>query len=332
MIGPFVHDIDPVIASVGGVHAWWYGLSYSLGFLNAHVLLRRQRRRLGLSLRATYELTLCLALGVLAGGRVLVVFGHEWLYYREHLLHIPAIWLGGLATHGLILGGAAGVLFFCIARRRRIRPIADALAVPAAIILACGRVGNFIDGQIVGAVTDLPWAVQFPDVAGFRHPVVLYDGLKNLMLVPVLLWVSARRIPHGRVAATFVCLYAALRIPIDLLREYPGTWLGLSGQTFNFVMAAVGTLLLVRSFMRSPDERAVTFVAISAQRDESLRLHRAAFAAILAFALLIPSDATRDVPARYGHRHPGLQYSMLYPRVGVEPQLAGLPRSAAGVQ
>jgi prolipoprotein diacylglyceryltransferase len=105
---PFiVHRLDPIIATVYGAHLWWYGLSYTLGFLNAHLFLRRNRRQLGLSLRSVYGLTLCLAAGVLAGGRALVVFDHEWVYYREHLSQIPAMWLGGMATHGLLAAGSS---------------------------------------------------------------------------------------------------------------------------------------------------------------------------------------------------------------------------------
>ena len=157
MLGPYVHTIDPIITSIAGIHLWWYGLSYALGFLNAHLYLRRSRERLGLSLREVYDLTLFLCVGVLVGGRSLVVFNNEWDFYRDHLSLIPAIWLGGLATHGLIVGGAAGVLLFCWVYRRPFRPIFDEMAIAAALILGCGRIGNFIDGQIVGSVTDVPW-------------------------------------------------------------------------------------------------------------------------------------------------------------------------------
>src|SRR5207237_69108 len=98
MAGPYVHHIDPIIFSVAGAHVWWYGLSYALGFLNAHVFLRRGREKLGLSLRDVYDVSLFLAIGTLVGGRSLVVFNNEWSFYRQHLRLIPAVWLGGLAT------------------------------------------------------------------------------------------------------------------------------------------------------------------------------------------------------------------------------------------
>ena len=317
MLGPYVHVIDPIILSVAGVHLWWYGLSYALGFLNAHLFLRRNRGRLGLSLRSVYDLTLFVAVGVLVGGRSVVVFNNEWSFYRENLSLIPAIWLGGLATHGLIVGGATGVFLFCVIQGRPFRPIFDALAIPTAIILGCGRIGNFIDGQIVGSVTTVPWAVKFPEAEGFRHPVVLYDGLKNFMLIPILMWVRRRGVPPGRLAALFVFLYAALRIPIDLLREYPITLFGLpTGQTFNILMSLLGVVLLVRNWLRGPQVMAAAAPVATEDRDSrGLRWRRVVFAMVLGAALVIPSDATRDIPALYGKRHPGLAYSSIYPQI-----------------
>src|SRR6187402_3199215 len=124
----YIHRIDPIIASVLGVHLWWYGLSYALGFVSAHLFLRRRCRQLGLSVASVYTLTLLLAVGVLIGGRIVVV-NNEWGFYRAHRDLIPALWIGGLATHGLIIGGAAGVAAFCLAMGRPWRSLFDALAV-----------------------------------------------------------------------------------------------------------------------------------------------------------------------------------------------------------
>ena len=313
MAEPFiVHRIDPIIGTVLGIHLWWYGLSYALGFLNAHLFLRRQRARLGLSLRSVYSLTLCLAIGVLAGGRSLVVIDHEWTFYREHLSLIPAIWLGGMATHGLLAGGCLGVMGYCAWRRLPFRTILDALAIPAALIMGFGRIGNFIDGQIVGSVTSVPWAIQFPEAPGFRHPVVLYDGLKNFLIVPVLLWAQRRDLPPGRLAAVFVILYAGLRIPIDLLRAYPLNPLGLpTGQGFNVIMLAVGVVLLARNWWRTrsgSSERPIVVNEPPARPGWRVP----AFLAILLFSLVVASDATRDIPKVYGQRHAGLKYTAIY--------------------
>ena len=328
MPGPFVHNIDPVIVTIAGVHLWWYGLSFTLGFLNAHIFLRRNRSRVALSLTEVYDLTLLLAVGTLIGGRALVVINNEWEFYRDHLLLIPSIWVGGFASHGLILGAAAGVALFCWYSKAPVRKILDLLAISAAIILGFGRVGNFVDGQIYGSLTDLPWGVQFPGVEGFRHPVVLYDGLKNFALVPLLLWLRSRGLPPGRIAALFLILYAGLRIPIDMLREYPTTMWGVpNGQMLNILMVVMGVAALAVNIYRSRTRRDESELR-PAGSEGRLGPRRFALAAICLIPLIIPSDATRDVPATYGSRHPDMRHSAMYPAIA--EQLAEAEREKEG--
>jgi len=299
----FVHRIDPVIGSLFGVHLWWYGLSYTLGFFEAFLYLRRK-----LPLRSAYNLSILLFAGVLVGGRVVEVVFYEWPFYRAHPRLIPAVWLGGMATHGLLFGGLVGVWLFCRIERRPFLEMTDTLAIPAAFILGVGRIGNFIDGQIVGSVTSVPWAVKFPDAAGFRHPVVLYDGLKNLLIIPILVLVAKRRPRPGVLTGIFLFLYAFLRIFVDLFREYPTTLLGLAtGQVLNIVLSIAGLVLLLVPLRSAP--------AAAPPARPAAVWQRVALACMLLFPLIMPSDWTQDVPARYGKRHPGLVHSAMYPRV-----------------
>lgn len=318
MFGPYVHNIDPIIASVFNVHLWWYGLSYTLGFLNAHIFIRRRRRELGLSLRAVYNLSICLAVGVLFGGRFVEVVFYEWAFYREHVYLIPAYWLGGMATHGLLFGGLVGVWIFSRSHRKPFLAITDALAIPAAFILGVGRIGNFIDGQIVGSVTTAWWGVKFPDAEGFRHPVVLYDGLKNFLIIPILFYLDKRHWPSGVLTGTFLFLYASLRIFVDIFREYPTTLLGLAtGQSLNVFMTVLG-LALVLLRIRHKSRMGVVGMTYDVS-SRGLALRRAVFAFLLLFSLVLPSDWTQDVPLRYGRRHPGLEHSLIYPHINTAP-------------
>jgi phosphatidylglycerol:prolipoprotein diacylglycerol transferase len=309
----FVHDIDPIIATVGGVHLWWYGFVYVLGFLFVNAWLLRTRRRTGLDADEVASLSLLFTLGVLLGGRLVEVCCYEWEYYGAHPGRIPALWLGGMSTHGLLLGAVAGTALFCRIRRRNFLELADELAAPGAFVMGMGRLANFIDGQIVGPVTSVWWAVKFPDAEGFRHPVVLYDGLKNLLLIPLLLLVRRGNPPRGAVFATFVLGYGSLRFLIDLLREYPARVFGLPpGQWFNLSMALLGAALLLRRQTKGdapPQPRPAPHALLP------LWAKRALYALLLASCLLIPSDWTQDVPARYGKRHPGLRHSAMYPPI-----------------
>src|SRR5215472_540569 len=189
MPGPFVHHLDPVLGHIGGVYLWWYGLGYAAAFTQLLLYLRRQRERLRLTETEAYALALMFAGGVLVGGRLVQIAGDEWPLYRAHPWLAPALWLGGMATHGLMIGALVATLIFARVYQKPFLQLADALVIPGVLLLGLGRIGNFIDGQIVGRVTDVWWSVKFPDAAGFRHPVVLYDGLKNLLLIPYLLHV-----------------------------------------------------------------------------------------------------------------------------------------------
>jgi phosphatidylglycerol:prolipoprotein diacylglycerol transferase len=272
---------------------------------------------MGLSLGDVYTLDLLFAGGVLACGRLVEVFFYEWEYYGAHVGRIPAYWLGGMSTHGLLLGAVSGTAVFCAIRGRSFLEVADELAVPGAFVMGMGRLANFIDGQIVGPVTDVWWAVKFPDAEGFRHPVVLYDGLKNLLLIPLLLFIRSRHPARGVVFANFVLWYGSLRFLIDLLREYPVRLLGLPpGQWFNLSMGLLGLALLVRCAHAGEGGRARPSLPLAPRRSDSpgsLGVKRVCYALLLAFCLVIPSDWTQDVPARYGKRHPGLEHSALYP-------------------
>lgn len=311
-----------MLLSIGGVHFWWYGLSYAVGFLFLYRHLQASRDRLRLSGREACTLTLLVAACVLVGGRAVEVAFDEWPFYREHPGLIPAFWLGGMATHGLLLGAALGLFLFAWLVRRPILDLADDLVIAGAFIMGAGRVGNFIDGQIVGAVTDVWWGVQFPDAEGVRHPVVLYDGLKNLLLIPYLLYVRRTNPTPGAVAARFVFWYPFLRIFIDLFRDYPTHRLALgTGQTLNLVMAAIGVVLLIRSRMRRlgrlapPNRDAIDDTRRDTHDSQPTTSQRLAFTGLLLFSLTIPSNWTQDVPERYGARHPGLEHSWLYPAI-----------------
>jgi phosphatidylglycerol:prolipoprotein diacylglycerol transferase len=327
MIQGYVHNIDPVLADIAGVHLWWYGLGFALGFLEIHLYLLRHRARLGISRRETWVLSTLIGIGVLLGGRAVEVAFDEWPFYREHPGFIPALWLGGMATHGLLIGGFVAVALFAVIWKKPLLALADTLAVPAALLMAMGRIGNFIDGQIVGYVTNVWWAVQFPYAEGFRHPVVLYDGAKNLLLMLFLLHVRKTNSTPGAVAARFVFWYAFPRIFIDLFRDYPTHRLALgTGQTLNLVMAAIGVVLLVRSRLRRLGKLksvARAPVALAPQNDVAPQWwQRIAFACLLAFCLTIASNWTQDIPVRYGKRHAGLVHSRMYPAIDWTPPAA----------
>lgn len=320
-MGPFIHDIDPIFGQIGAFYLWWYGLTYTLGFLALFHWFRTVRVPLGLDVPRIYDLTILIAAGVLIGGRMVEVFFYEWAYYADHPARIGWIWMGGMSTHGILLGGTLGALLFCRLNNRNFLSLADELVIPAAFIMGLGRLGNFIDGQIVGSVTDVWWAVKFPDAEGFRHPVVLYDGAKNLLLVPVLLLIRSVRPHRGVVLGSFLFGYGFFRIIVDYFREYRIELLGFPpGQEFNIAMTIAGTALIIWAIRGRrprvtplPDDAVLDALNIDIRK--ATRAKRFVLRALLLIPMTIPSDWTQDVYQRYSDRHPGMVHSAWYPAI-----------------
>ncbi len=326
MPGPFVHNIDPVIGQIGGMYLWWYGLSYTLGFLGLFHWLRSVRQYLFMDVREVYTLSISVAVGVLIGGRLVEVIFYEWAYYGAHPWQIFAIWIGGMSTHGILLGATLAILWHCRKHQRNFLTLADELVIPAALIMGLGRLGNFVDGQIVGSVTDVWWAVKFPDAEGFRHPVVLYDGLKNLMLIPVLFMIRYLHPPRGVMLGAFLIGYGFFRVFIDYFREYRTDFLGLPpGQEFNLGMTLLGIGLIIWAYRKGQSGVTPLDISVISGGEEmdvrkATRLKRIIFRILLIIPLVIPSDWTQDIPERYGDRHECLNYSSLYPVIPAQAE------------
>jgi phosphatidylglycerol:prolipoprotein diacylglycerol transferase len=294
-LGPgFVHNFDLVMARPFGVPTYWYGFAYTAGFAGMLAWLVWRRTSLGWTLRDVLDAVIVFCASILFFGRVFDILVYEWDYYREHLAETLNWWRGGMASHGLLLGATVAALAISRWKGISFLRIADELILPGALMFGLGRIGNFIEGGVIGTVTDLPWGVKFPDVDGFRHPVALYDGAKNLMLIPLLVAVL-RRHPagSGRALAAFVFWYAALRFLVDQCRDYEAYVFGMgTGQYFNLLMAAIG-LGLWAWLRRRPTIDAGTPTPVRRATPGQVGLWRPVIlAALIAYPLGIPTSWT----------------------------------------
>ena len=247
--------IDPVFFRLGPLQFRWYGLMYILGFLAAYLVMYRGARRKNVPLTKddVADLVFAAALGVIVGGRLGYVLFYNLAEYLEHPLKVFAVWEGGMSFHGGLAGALAGGFWFARKKQIPFLALADIGFLSAPIGLCLGRIGNFINGELYGRVTGLPWGMVFPDPrAGNlpRHPSQLYEAILEGPILFCILWVLGRKKrPDGVVFWAFIACYGAFRFFVEFFRE-PDTQLGFivdsftMGQLLSFPMALVGAIMI----------------------------------------------------------------------------------------
>ena len=258
----FVHpQFDPIALQIGPVAIRWYGLMYVVAFVLVLVLGRIQARRAMLTGWRAHDVDDMLfygVFGVILGGRLGYVLFYKPMYYLEHPLEIFAVWQGGMSFHGGFLGVLIALWFYAQRRRKPWLDVTDFVAPLVPLGLAAGRLGNFINGELVGRATDVPWAMVFPQVDSVpRHPSQLYQlGLEGLLLFVILWTYASRHRPMGAVSGLFLLGYGVLRFVAEFARE-PDNFLGYlalgltMGQWLSVPMIVAGLAMMVWAYRRA---------------------------------------------------------------------------------
>lgn len=215
--------LDPVLFRIGPVAVRWYGLAYLAGFLLGYVGLRRMIRsgRLRLSADQVSDLFSWLVPGVLVGGRI----GWWFFYHRSEGAAEPwyeplAIWHGGMSFHGGLVGVAVALLAWAWRNQAPLLNVADCVALVAPLGLFFGRIANFVNAELVGRPTTLPWGVTFPGESFARHPSQIYEAFLEGPLLILALWILAsRRRAEGGTTAAFLILYGVGRFAVEFTRQ-----------------------------------------------------------------------------------------------------------------
>ena len=261
MTGLEFPDISPIMFSIGPVAVRWYSMAYLFGILAGWYLINRNVKKydLGLSRTNVEDMVFYLTLGIILGGRLGYVLFYGKGYFWENPLRILEIWQGGMSFHGGVLGVVAALWLFVRKINYGFLRLTDLVALYAPIGIFCGRLANFVNDELWGRITDVPWAVRFPS-GGYlpRHPSQLYEAMFEGVLMFIVLnvlwrykWVRER---HGFVSAAIVALYGDFRIAMEQFRE-PDEQMGFffnsftMGQILSLPLVLLGVFVMARLAM-----------------------------------------------------------------------------------
>jgi phosphatidylglycerol:prolipoprotein diacylglycerol transferase len=250
-------EIDPIALSLGPVKIHWYGLMYVVGFVAGWWLARRRAALPGSTWTASDvdDLIFYAAMGVILGGRLgwLLVYGFDTI--RENPLNAIRVWQGGMSFHGGLVGVMLAVALFAKRRGRSVADVFDFTAPLPAVGLFAGRIGNFINGELWGKPTDLPWGVLFRGQV--LHPSQLYEAvLEGLVMFAILWWFTSK--PRWRLAPAglFLALYGLFRFLVEFVRVpdanmgyFAFGWLTM-GQILSLPVLAAGLAMLAFAYTR----------------------------------------------------------------------------------
>ncbi|MDF1756724.1 MAG: prolipoprotein diacylglyceryl transferase [Legionellaceae bacterium] len=248
-------EINPIAFTIGPLKVHWYGLMYLLAFSSAYLLaiFRIRKYHLAWTKEQVSDLIFYAAVGVIIGGRLGYMFFYDFLQLWHDPIAVFKIWQGGMSFHGGILGVGVAAILFARKSKRTFLSIADFIAPLVPLGLAAGRIGNFINGELWGRVTTLPWAMVFKEAGPEpRHPSQLYEfGLEGIVLFIIIWWYANKPRAEGATISIFLMSYAICRCIVELFRE-PDRHLGFiafnwltMGQLLSIIMFLSGLILFI---------------------------------------------------------------------------------------
>ncbi len=245
----FFWNFDPVLFSIFGLDVRWYGLAYITGFFLALFSVPKlaKKNQLKISKPDFENLLFGIFLSGIIGGRLGFFLFYSIETFKTNFMEIFQVWHGGMSIHGGILGAIIfGILWAKFYKTKALK-IFDALVLPLAIALGFGRIANFLNGELVGILTDQTWGIVFPHIDNFlRHPSQLYEAMKNFVLAITIfiLWKRNHGKKTGFLSVIFLAGYGLMRSGIEFWREPSTQILGIStGQILSLIFVLIALLI-----------------------------------------------------------------------------------------
>ena len=252
----FTHNINPVFFSVGSFQVKYYALAYIITFIVMQfvfVYIANKKLVKNLDEKNANSLVLILAIAVFLGGRIGFLLAYNPAILLTDPLEIFRVWNGGISAHGCILSSVIAIYFFCKSKKINFLEIMDVISVITFLSTTLVRIGNFINAELYGVKTDLPWCVKFPGVEDCRHPYQLYMSITHAISFAVLFIAykktkkSESYVP-GIIFYHALWIYGATRLVLDFFRDENRIFLNLSvGQIASLIMIIIGIALLVKT-------------------------------------------------------------------------------------
>lgn len=252
-------QIDPVAFSLGPLSVRWYGLMYLFGFAFAMWLAGRRADapNSGWTRNEVSDLLFYGFLGVILGGRIGYVLFYNFDLFLADPTYLFKIWTGGMSFHGGLIGVITAMIWFAHKTKRHFFTVADFVAPLIPFGLGVGRIGNFMNGELWGRITDVPWAIIFPEAGPEpRHPSQLYQfALEGVVLFIILNLFWRKHPPRGAISGMFLLFYGLFRFLVEFVRQ-PDSQLGLyfqeisMGQILSTPMIIIGALMIWVAYKR----------------------------------------------------------------------------------
>ncbi len=254
----FTWNIDPVLLKIGPIQMHWYGLIFALGLLGAYSIAEYIFKREGKDTKLLELLFLYVVIGLLVGARLAHVLFYDPDFYFAHPAEIIKIWHGGLASHGGFIGLIAALWLFSKRYKVNFMWLLSRATIPAMLVAAAIRIGNFFNSEIVGKATDGTWGIIFSRVDSTpRHPVVLYESISYLIIFALLFWLykklDEKKFTNIALGLTFLLGFSA-RFVLEYFKtaqsEFATALPITMGQLLSVPFIIIGILLLIRGFKK----------------------------------------------------------------------------------
>ncbi len=249
--------IDPIAFNLLTIEIRWYGILYAIGLIGGYFIWKKLSKEEGLNEKTILELYLFMLFWLFIGSRLFHILLYNFDYFYNNPTQVFNFFGGGLSSHGGIIGGTLGGYYYCWKRKLDFWKLADVAIIGIAFPAGCIRVGNFLNNELVGRITDVPWAIKFKGYNDYRHPSQLYEAAKNFFITILLYklhYIKSLRLPKGFLYWLFIFLFSILRIVTENFKEYMVFETGLTmGQRISIIFSIISGIILIWLWVKKRD-------------------------------------------------------------------------------